>query len=91
MSLADPVEILEQRAFFLEAVTDLAKFCNWTDTRTEELKEYVHEELIRIDNLLFNIYEDTQDREIAYMLWEEELEDLRRWLSMVLGIRIRYT
>lgn len=90
MGLSPPVEILERRAYFLEAVVELARSCNWPDNKTDELKEYIHEELIRIDNLLFNIYEDTQDKEIAYMVWEGEMEDLRRWLSMILEIRLKY-
>ena len=86
----DPVSILKQRGHFLENVSDVATMCNWTIKDTKELKDYVHTELIRIDNLLFDIYKDVQDPDIAYIVWDNEMEELRHWLGMILGVKIRY-
>ena len=84
------VSILEQRVDFLEGIAEVAKDCNWTDEQTQGLLDYLVEELIDIDNLLYDVYEETEDRDTAFIVWEDRMEDLRHWLSLVLGIRIKY-
>ena len=84
------VSILEQRVDFLEGMAGIAKECNWPDGQVQGLMEYLHDELIDIDNLLYDVYEETGDHRVAFLVWENQMEDLRRWLGLILGIRIRY-
>ncbi len=86
----DPVAILEQRLGFLEGITEVAKFCNWTDAQVQELRDYLLAQIIDIDNLMYETYNETEDRDLAFAIWEGHMEDLRHWLSMVLGVRIKY-
>lgn len=84
------VSILEQRVDFLEGIGTVAKDCNWSDTQIQGLLDYLVEELITIDNLLYDVYEQTDDQYVAFIVWENRMEDLRHWLSLILGIKIKY-
>jgi len=84
------VSILQQRVDFLEGLADVAKDCNWTDTEVQGLLDYLVEELVEIDNLLYDTYEQTGDKELAFIIWESRMEDLRHWLGLILGIKIKY-
>ena len=84
------VSILQQRVDFLEGIADVAKDCNWTDAENQELLENLTEELVDIDNLLYDLYEKTFHKEVAFLVWESRMEDLRHWLSLILGIKIKY-
>lgn len=86
----DPVSVLEQRLEFLQGLVEIATLCNWTEKEILDLTDYIHNELIRIDNLTFDVYEQSEDEDEAYSVWDSEMEDLRHWLSLVLGIKIRY-
>lgn len=90
MVYLDVVEILEQRLEFLEGIEEVAKSCNWPPRQIQELRSYLLDEVIRIDNLMFEVYEKTEDRTLAYLVWEGHMEDLRRWLGMVFGIRVKF-
>ena len=84
------VSILQQRVDFLEGIAEVAKDCNWPDEEVEGLLEHLTAELIDIDNLLYDVYEQTLNKDIALLSWENRMENLRHWLSMILGIKIKY-
>lgn len=84
------VSVLEQRIDFLDGITEVAKDCNWSNRKISELLDYLIQELIDIDNFLYDIYEETENRYLAFLTWENQMEDLRHWLSLILGIRIKY-
>jgi len=86
----DTVSVLEQRLEFLDCITEVATNCNWPSEKVQELHDYLLDEVIKIDNLLFDVYEETQDGKLAYLIWEGHMEDLRRWLGLILGIRIKF-
>jgi hypothetical protein len=85
-----PVEVLEQREEFLESVREIARLCYWSDQDINELSNKLWDDLVKIDNDMFVTYERTRDRKLAYRQWETQTEDLRRWLSLILGIKITY-
>ncbi len=84
------VSILQQRVDFLDGIAEVAKDCNWPDEEIQRLLDYLIKELIDIDNLLYDVYEQTESGETAFMVWEGRMEDLRHWLSLILGIKIKY-
>ncbi len=86
----DAVAVLEQRLEFLEGTAKVAELCNWPPDQIQELYDYLLEEIIRIDNLMFEICEDTEDPELAYLTREHHMEDLRHWLELILGIKIKF-
>ncbi len=86
----DAVFVLEQRLEFLEDIAETAALCNWTPSRIQELHDYLLDEVIKIDNLLFDVYEATEDPELACLVWEAHMEDLRYWLGLILGIKIKF-
>lgn len=86
----DTVSVLEQRLEFLESITEVATNCNWPPEKIQELHDYLLDEVIKIDNLMFDTYAETEDPELAYLIWEGHMEDLRRWLGLILGIRIKF-
>ncbi len=90
MLILDTVAVLEQRLEFLEGVMDIATSCNWSSKKIQELHDYLLDEVIKIDNLLFDVYEETDNPKLAYLTWESHMEDLRYWLSLVLGIKIKF-
>ncbi len=86
----NPISVLEQRIDFVEGVVATAVMCNWKNEDIDELRYYVNDRLVYIDRVLHTIYTKTKDKELAQRAWEGHMEDLRHWLSLVLGIKIRY-
>jgi hypothetical protein len=86
----DTVSILQQRYEFLEGVKETARLCNWDEERIEELGMILLKEVIKIDNLLFDTYEATQNRALSVVLWNDNMEDLRHWLKLILGIQVKF-
>ena len=90
MEYLDPVDQLEMRAEFIEGVVNIAQLSYWDDQRIEEFRNMILDELASIDNMMYDIYEETGDREAAVYSWEEEMEKLRRWLSLIFGVKVKY-
>jgi hypothetical protein len=90
LAILKPVPILQQRVDFLEGIAGVARDCCWSAYKVRELLDYLSDELVDIDNMLYDVYEQTGSREAAFVVWESRMEDLRHWLSMILGIKIRY-
>jgi hypothetical protein len=88
--ILNAVSILQQRAEFLEGVASIAKDCNWAPQEVQELLEHLSKELVNIDNCLYDVYEQTRSKELAFLAWESRMEDLRNWMSRILGIQINY-
>jgi hypothetical protein len=86
----DPVNQLEMRAEFISRVIELVILCNWPEQKIKELQELLLEELAFIDNLMYEVFEETGRHDIAYATWEAYMEDLRRWLSLMIGIKIKF-
>jgi len=86
----DTVSVLEQRLEFLEGITNVATDCNWSPEQVQELHDYLLDEVIKIDNLMFDTYTETENPQLAYLVWEGHMEDLRHWLSLVLGVKIKF-
>ncbi len=90
ISSRDPVSVLEQRVDFVEGIIELADMCNWKDEDIEELRQYVGDQLIYIDTILYTTYRETKNKDLSYKMWEVHMEDLRHWLSLILGVKIKY-
>ena len=86
----DPVTVLEERIAFIEGITNTAAMCNWKEKDIAELSHYINNQLVYIDNILHTTYTETNDYELAEKTWEVHMEDLRHWLSLILGIKIKY-
>src|SRR5574338_602000 len=86
----DPISVLLQRREFLDGIKEVASLCNWAVDDVEVISDLVWNELVDIDNHMFSVYEETGDRWAAFVAWETKTEELRRWLSLMLGVRIRY-
>lgn len=90
MVILDTISVLEQRLEFLEGITEIAITCNWSSENICALQDHLLDEVIKIDNLMFDVYEETEDPKLAYLVWEGHMEDLRRWLGLILGIKIKF-
>ena len=90
MVCLDTVGILEQRVEFLENIRGVAIQCGWLPSEVQELHEYLLAEVIKIDNLMFDIHEETDNPHLAYLVWQGHMEDLRHWLTLILGIKIEF-
>jgi len=86
----DPVRVLEQRRDFLEGIVEVAETCNWTADDITTLYDCLWKDLVEIDNAMLSAYEKTGDETYAREIWESRMEDLRHWLGMILGVKIRY-
>lgn len=86
----DTVAVLEQRLEFLEGITSVAAECNWAPEEIQELHDYLLDEVIKIDNLMFDTYAETESPELTYLVWEAHMEDLRHWLGLILGVKIKF-
>jgi len=84
------VDILKNRFEFLEGIGELATLCNWNKEDIEELHHHLLEEIIKIDNLLLKGFDKDEDPLLALAVWEINMEDLRHWLSLVLGVKVKY-
>lgn len=90
MYTLNPVSQLESRAEFVEGIMQVAELCNWPEEQAEDLRGLLLEELTYIDNLMYDVYEATEDQRTAFLVWEAHMEDLRRWLSLILGIKLKF-
>ena len=96
METPNPVAVLEQRVIFLASIVEVAHLCNWSITDIQRLKNHVHERLIDIDNIRYDLLEQGEDSEDEYSeeranyLWHVLMEQLRKDLSLVLGVKIKY-
>jgi hypothetical protein len=88
--LLSPVHQLEMRLEFLQGILEIGLLCNFDKKKLEEIQEIVLEELSYIDNLMYDVYEQTGESVIAFAVWNSSMEQLRRWLSLVTGIKIKY-
>ncbi|MBD3260335.1 MAG: hypothetical protein GF334_01435 [Candidatus Altiarchaeales archaeon] len=78
------------RAEFIQGIMEVARLCNWPEKQAEELRSLLLEELASIDNFMYEVYESTEQRDVAFAVYEAQMENLRRWLSLMLGIKIKY-
>ncbi len=90
MFYMNTVTILEQRLEFLEGMKETAKLCDWPEAAIEDLGEVLLREVIRIDNLMFDTYEATENQVLAVSTWEDSMEELRHWLTLILGIKVKF-
>lgn len=90
MVYMDTVSILTSRLEFLESIKELAALCNWNTKDVEELYFYVLEEIIKIDNLLLSGFGTEESARQALLVWETNMEELRHWLSLIIGVKIKY-
>ena len=96
MEAPNPVVVLEQRAIFLASIVEVARLCNWSSKDIQRLKNRVHGRLINIDNGRYDLIEraeeegDEYGEEGADALWHAAMEVLRKDLSLVLGVKIKY-
>jgi len=92
----NPVAVLEQRITFLASIVEVAQLCNWTSKDIQTLKNHVNDQLIAIDNTRYDLLEssETEDDEYgeerANFLWHALMEQLRKDLSLILGVKIKY-
>lgn len=90
ISPLDPVTVLLQRREFLEGVKEIARLCNWDEEEIDNLSELIWKELVAIDNHMFDVYAKTNNPSLAWYEWEAKTEELRQWLSLMFGIKIKY-
>lgn len=88
--LLPPVHQLQMRLEFMQGILEVGLLCNFTKEKLEELQSILLEELAYIDNLMYEVYEKTGDRAVAAAVWEASMERLRRWMSLITGIKIKY-
>jgi len=92
----NPVAVLEQRITFLASIIQVAQLCNWTSKDIQTLKNHVNDQLIAIDNTRYDMIEssetenDEYSEERANFLWHALMEQLRKDLSLILGVKIKY-
>lgn len=85
-----PVQVLKQRKRFLENIINIALDQERDELFVRDFKHRLHKKLIDIDNLVFDIYETTKNKDEALRYWEREIEQLRVWISTELKIDIEY-
>ena len=96
METPNPVAVLEQRAIFLKSIKEVAHLCNWNKRDIRKLNQRIHERLISIDNVRFDLIEwgleeKEDDGEVrANYVWHVLMEQLRKDLSLILGVKIKY-
>lgn len=78
------------RLEFMQGILEVGLFCNFTKEKLEEIQDILLEELAYIDNLMYEVYEQTNERTMAFAVWDASMERLRRWLSLITGIKIKY-
>jgi hypothetical protein len=93
----DPVTTLEQRVTFLASIVEVAQLCNWSTKDIQALKNRVHVWLIEIDNIRYDLIEEGEEvgdevhsEEKANYVWNSLMEQLRKDLSLILGVKIKY-
>lgn len=85
-----PVHQLLMRLEFMQSVLEVGLLCNFTKEQLENIQDILLEELSYIDNLMYDVYEQTEDREVAFTVWNASMERLRRWLCLITGVKIKY-
>ncbi len=96
METPNPVAVLEQRVLFLASIVEVAQLCNWTENEIQRLKNHVNDQLITIDNTRYDLIETADDEDDEYgeeranYVWHALMEQLRKDLSMILGVKIKY-
>lgn len=96
MESPNPVAVLEQRITFLASIIEVAQLCNWMPKDVQTLKNHVNDQLIVIDNTRYDLLEsseaedDEYGQERADFLWHALMEQLRKDLSLILGVKIKY-
>jgi hypothetical protein len=99
MENPNPVAVLEQRVMFLASIVEVAQLCNWSLKDIHGLKNHVHDQLIAIDNLRYDLIfwgeeeeeeADQYSEEKANFMWHAMMEQLRKDLSLILGVKIKY-
>lgn len=96
MESPNPVAVLEQRVTFLASIVEVAQLCNWNLKDIQRLKDHVHDQLIEIDNTRYDLIElgekegDEDSEERANFMWHAMMEQLRKDLSLILGVKIKY-
>lgn len=88
--LLPPVHQLQMRLEFMQGILEVGLLCNFTKEQLEEIQSILLEELAYIDNLMYEVFEQTGEREIAFAVWNASMERLRRWLSLITGVKIKY-
>lgn len=88
--IQSPIYTLQQRHEFLEGVRELTRLCDWTEEEASVLLEQVWQELVGIDNTTFDTLIKTGNQEAAHLVWEKGMEETRYWLSLILGIKIKF-
>jgi len=92
----NPVAVLEQRITFLASIVQVAHLCNWTSKDIQTLKNHVNDQLIAIDNTRYDMIESSEAEDDDYIeeranfLWHALMEQLRKDLSLILGVKIKY-
>ena len=96
MEAPNPVAVLEQRITFLASIVQVANQCNWASKDIQMLKNYINDQLIAIDNTRYDMIESSEteggdySEEKANFLWHALMEQLRKDLSLILGVKIKY-
>jgi hypothetical protein len=78
------------RLEFVQSILEVGLLCNFTKEQLEEIQGILLEELAYIDNLMYEVYEQTDERDIAFAVWDASMERLRRWLSLITGVKIKF-
>jgi hypothetical protein len=93
----DPVAVLGQRVLFLAGIVEVAVLCNWSLKDIHKLKCHAHDRLVDIDNLRYDLIEASEEaedseqgEERANYMWYALMEQLRKDLSLILGVKIKY-
>lgn len=97
METPNPVAVLEQRIEFLIGVIEVAQLCNWSSKDIQELKEHTFDRLVEIDNIRYDLImwgeevaNNEYSEERANYMWNVLMEQLRKDLSLILGVKIKY-
>ena len=88
--MLDAVETLQHRLEFIDTACELARLCDWKEKEVAELAEQLWDELVQVDTAALRKMDEGTDEAEAYQVWEEGMENIRYWLALVLGIKIRF-
>jgi hypothetical protein len=78
------------RLDFLLGVLEIGVLCNFNKKKLEEIQEILLKELSYVDNLMYEVYEQTGRRDVAFCAWDARMEGIRRWLSLITEVKIKY-
>ena len=78
------------RLEFMQGILEIGWLCNFPKEKLEEIQGILWEELTYIDNLMYDVYEQTENVDIAFVVWNAYMETLRRWLTLMTGVKIKY-